>query len=84
MIAANTRDPASIIGDIHSQAQATQVAERELLRLVSKYGRSQVLQGMAEVQNYVERAVRQRISALPDGTWEAVDYIDRDPVLVRV
>ncbi|MBD1548495.1 hydantoinase B/oxoprolinase family protein [Roseibium aggregatum] len=79
MIAANTRDPASIIGDIHSQAQATQVAEREVLRLVKKYGRGQVLQGMNEVQDYVERAARQRIAALPDGTWETVDYIDRDP-----
>lgn len=79
MIAANTRDPASIIGDIHSQAQATQVSEREVLRLVKKYGRDQVLQGMNEVQDYVERAVRQRIAALPDGTWETVDYIDRDP-----
>jgi len=79
MLAANTRDPASIIGDIHSQAQATQVSEREVLRLIAKYGRDQVLQGMNEVQDYVERAVRQRISDLPDGTWESVDYIDRDP-----
>ncbi len=79
MLAANTRDPASIIGDIHSQAQATQVSEREVLRLIAKYGRDQVLRGMNEVQDYVERAVRQRIFDLPDGTWESVDYIDRDP-----
>jgi N-methylhydantoinase B len=79
LIAAQTRDPASIIGDIHSQAQATQVAERELLRLVRKYGRDQVTQGMREVQDYVERAARKRIAELPDGTWETVDYIDRDP-----
>ncbi|MWD26010.1 hydantoinase B/oxoprolinase family protein [Aquicoccus sp. SCR17] len=79
LLAANTRDPASIIGDIHSQASATAVAERELLRLVKKYGREQVLQGMREVQDYVERAARQRIAALPDGTWETVDHIDRDP-----
>lgn len=79
MIAANTRDPASIIGDIHSQAGATAVAEREVLRLVRKYGREQVLQGMREVQDYVEKAVRSRIAALPDGEWETVDYIDRDP-----
>ncbi|TIT28472.1 MAG: hydantoinase B/oxoprolinase family protein, partial [Mesorhizobium sp.] len=77
MIAANTRDPASIIGDIHSQAQATQAAERELLRLVKKYGRGQVMRGMEEVQDYVERAVRKRLAELPDGTWETVDYIDR-------
>lgn len=79
LIASQTRDPASIIGDIHSQAQATQVAEREILRLVRKYGRDQVTQGMREVQDYVERAARKRISELPDGTWETVDYIDRDP-----
>lgn len=79
MIAANTRDPASIIGDIHSQAGATAVAEREVLRLVRKYGKDQVLQGMREVQDYVEKAVRSRIAALPDGEWETVDYIDRDP-----
>ncbi len=78
MIAANTRDPASIIGDIHSQAQATHAAEREVLRLVKKYGRGQVTLGMEEVQDYVERAVRKRLSELPDGTWETVDYIDRD------
>lgn len=79
MIAANTRDPNSIIGDIHAQAQATQVAEREILRLVRKYGRNTVTTGMAAVQDYVERAMRHRIAAIPDGVWETVDYIDRDP-----
>ena len=79
LIAANTRDPASVIGDMQSQAEATQVAARELLRLVDKYGKDTVLTGMAAVQDYVERAVRQRIAALPDGEWETVDYIDRDP-----
>lgn len=79
LIAANTRDPSSIIGDMMSQAEATRVAEGELLRLVGKYGRDTVVQGFAEVQDYVERATRQRIAALPDGTWETVDHIDRDP-----
>jgi N-methylhydantoinase B len=56
LIAANTRDPASIIGDIHAQAQATQACEREILRLVGKYGRETVETGLsAEVQDYVER-----------------------------
>ncbi len=79
MIASNTRDPASIIGDIQAQAQGTAVCAREILRLVEKYGRETVKTGLSEVQDYVERAVRQRIAALPDGTWETVDYIDRDP-----
>ncbi|BDA87126.1 N-methylhydantoinase [Aureimonas sp. SA4125] len=79
LIASNTRDPASIIGDIQSQAEATAVCEREILRLVGKYGRDTVETGLSEVQDYVERAVRQRIAALPDGEWETVDFIDRDP-----
>jgi N-methylhydantoinase B len=79
LIASNTRDPVSIIGDIHAQAQATQVCEREMLRLVEKYGRDTVTTGLSEVQDYVERAMRQRIAALPDGEWETQDFIDRDP-----
>ncbi|BAQ50025.1 hydantoinase B/oxoprolinase family protein [Methylobacterium aquaticum] len=79
LIAANTRDPASIIGDIQAQAEATQVCEREILRLVAKYGRETVETGLAAVQDYVERAVRQRLAALPDGEWETVDFVDRDP-----
>jgi N-methylhydantoinase B len=79
LIAANTRDPASIIGDIHAQAQATQVCEREILRLVGKYGRGTVETGLSEVQDYVARAMRQRLAALPDGVWETQDFIDRDP-----
>ena len=79
MVAANTRDPGSIIGDMKAQSEATRVAERELLRLVRKYGRDTVVAGFAAVQDYVELATRQRIAALPDGTWESVDYVDRDP-----
>ena len=81
MIAANTRDPASIIGDMQAQAQATRVAEREILRLVDKYGKDTVVTGFKEVQDYVEVATRQRIAELPDGTWETEDYIDSDPAL---
>ena len=73
--------PVSIIGDMHAQAEATRIAEREILRLVDKYGKDTVVTGMKEVQDYVEAATRQRLSELPDGTWENVDYIDRDPAL---
>jgi len=70
MIAANTRDPSSVIGDMQAQIEATRVAEREILRLVDKYGKDTVVTGFKEVQDYVEQATRQRISDLPDGNWE--------------
>ncbi len=79
LIASNTRDPSSIIGDMQAQAEATRVAGREILRLVDKYGKNTVTTGFADVQDYVERAMRQRLAALPDGEWETQDFIDRDP-----
>ena len=55
------------------------MAEREILRLVDKYGSDTVVTAFAEVQDYVERLTRQRIAELPDGIWETEDYIDHDP-----
>jgi N-methylhydantoinase B len=79
LIASSTRDYETVRGDMHAQTEATRVAEREILRLAKKYGKDTVLVGFSEVQNYVERATRQRLKALPNGSWETVDYVDRDP-----
>jgi N-methylhydantoinase B len=75
----NTRAPEDTEGDLQAQAEATRVCEREILRLVDKYGRDTVLTAFDEVQDYVERLTRQRIAELPDGTWETEDHIDFDP-----
>jgi N-methylhydantoinase B len=79
MMVSNMRAPSDAEGDLHAQAEATAVAEREILRLVDKYGKDTVLTAFAEVQDYVERLIRQRVADLPDGTWETEDYIDLDP-----
>ena len=79
LIASNTRAPEDAEGDLLSQAEATRVCEREVLRLTAKYGRQAVLAAFEESQAYVERVVRRRVGELPDGYWEAEDYIDVDP-----
>lgn len=81
LIAHNTRTPADIVGDMLAQAEATRVAEREIGRLIGKYGAGTVTTAFGEVQNYVERLARARLAALPDGTWETVDYLDVDSAL---
>jgi N-methylhydantoinase B len=81
LIANNTRAPADIIGDLQSQTEACRLAEREIQRLCDKYGVEVIKQSFAEVQDYVETLTRQRISGMPDGTWETTDYIDVDPAL---
>ena len=79
LILSNTRAPEATEGDLQAQAEATRVCEREILRLVDKYGHDTILTAFDEVQDYVERLTRRRIAELPDGTWETEDYIDSDP-----
>lgn len=81
MMVANMRVPQERLGDLRAQAEATRVGEEQLLRLIEKYGIETVLTAFDEVQDYVERLARQKVSELPDGTWETVDYIDMDPEL---
>jgi N-methylhydantoinase B len=80
-MAANSRTPHDIIGDMQAQAEAAALAEREVLRLCDKYGVDTIRTAFAEVQDYVEALTRSRFAALPDGTWETEDYIDQDPQL---
>jgi N-methylhydantoinase B len=79
LLVSNTRSPYSSMGDLNAQAEATAVCEREVLRLVDRYGVDTVVAAMEGVQDYVERIVRHRLTELPKGTWETVDYLDADP-----
>lgn len=79
LLVENTRTPDVSLGDLHAQSEATAVCERDILRLVGRYGTQTIVDAMAEAQDYVERLVRKRVAELPDGTWSTVDYIDSDP-----
>jgi N-methylhydantoinase B len=79
LIAGNTRSPDDNLSDLRAQAEATRVCERELLRLVGRYGRQVVVQAFAETIGQVEAMLRSRIASLPDGTWRTVDHLDVDP-----
>ncbi|MDO5052238.1 MAG: hydantoinase B/oxoprolinase family protein [Pseudoclavibacter sp.] len=79
LLVANTRAPEQAMGDLHAQSEATAVCEREVLRLVDRYGTRTVVEAMQETQDYVERSVRNRLRELPRGSWETVDHLDMDP-----
>lgn len=79
LLVSNTRSPYSCMGDLNAQAEATAVCEREVLRLVDRYGKDTVVAAMAGVQDYVERIVRRKLAELPHGEWHAVDHLDADP-----
>lgn len=79
LLVSNTRAPSQALGDLHAQAEATAVCEREVLRLVGKYSKDTVVAAMQETQDYVEHTVLNSLKDLPTGVWETVDYLDFDP-----
>jgi N-methylhydantoinase B len=81
LIVGNTRAPDDNMSDLNAQAEATRVCEREILRLVGRYGKEVVTLAFSEVIAHVAALFRARIAELEDGTWTASDYLDSDPAL---
>src|SRR5699024_5063766 len=54
LLVSNMRVPEERLVDLRSQSEATKVSERELLRLVNRYGVETVLTAFQESQDYVE------------------------------
>jgi N-methylhydantoinase B len=79
LLFANMRVAEDRIGDLQAQVQATEVGEARLRELIGRWGTGGVLEAFAACQDYVERLARTRIAELPRGSWQAEDYIDRDP-----
>jgi len=70
------RNPAERRGDLRAQLAAHRLAERRLVELCQRCGRSRVERAMDELHGYSERRVRAAIAALPDGRFEAADALE--------
>jgi N-methylhydantoinase B len=69
LIRANVRTPDQTMGDIWAQVSANELMENRVRRLVEEYGLDS-LEGLAdELFSRSERAMREAIRAVPDGTY---------------
>ncbi|MBW3097042.1 hydantoinase B/oxoprolinase family protein [Pseudohoeflea coraliihabitans] len=89
IIRKNVRLPDLVIGDLEAQLATCALGERELLRLVDKYGVDTFQSFLAEFLDYGERLTRNEIAAWPDGSYTFTDYIDGDgftfePIPIKV
>ena len=89
MVLANVRTPEEREGDLAAMLGANRTGERRLMEVVSKYGVAEVNRYVTEILNYSEKMTRHAIAAIPDGSYEAEDFLDNDgvrerPVGVRV
>lgn len=91
IIRANVRTPDETIGDIYAQVAGNQVGARGLLRLMDEFGLDDVDPVAAEIMRRSETALREALTAVPDGEYGATMDADgfgdetlRLQVLVRV
>jgi N-methylhydantoinase B len=63
-----------------AQYAATQYAARRIAALVETYGRDRLLEAMEASFDYSERRMRQAIETIPDGVYQAEDFMDDDGV----
>jgi N-methylhydantoinase B len=80
IIRANVRLPESTLGDMHAGVAAARVGARRLLELVTRYTLPAVVTAMASVLDYGERMMRDALSRLPPGVYEAEDVVEHDGI----
>ena len=80
IIANQIRLPEKTLGDIRAQVSSLMVGTDRLVRLFDRFGRPVVDQAWADLLDYSERRIRRGLTELPDGVYEAEDYIDDDGI----
>jgi N-methylhydantoinase B len=89
LIAANVRTPEEREGDLNAQLGAIATGQTRLLEIVERYGFQEANAYASQLINYTARMMRQVIRDIPDGVYDAEDYLDDDgfsdnPVRLKV
>ncbi|MFV0385637.1 hydantoinase B/oxoprolinase family protein [Paracoccus sp. (in: a-proteobacteria)] len=74
------RLPRTTLGDIRAQISSLMVGTGRLDRLFSRYGKVSVQAAWNALLDYSERRMRKGLLDIPDGVYEAEDFIDDDGV----
>ncbi len=76
----NTRLPQSAMGDLNGQLGALDLGVKRLDELLDEYGAETVSAALDALGDRAEALMRAELSALPDGRWEAEDFLDNDGI----
>ena len=89
LISANVRLPEEREGDLTAQLGAISTGQSRLLEIVDRYGFKEADRYASHLIAYTAEMMRRVIRGLPDGAYEAEDYLDDDgysdePIKIRV
>ncbi|WP_096390197.1 hydantoinase B/oxoprolinase family protein [Halopenitus persicus] len=80
LITRNVRSPDMRVGDYRAQLGANRIGEERFGELYEEYGSDALAEYLDELIDYTERLVRSNIQELPDGVYDASDYMDGDGI----
>jgi N-methylhydantoinase B len=80
IIRKNVRVPDQVIGDIMGEVNAVNATKMSLIRTCEEFGAENVVAASEELLDRAEAMSRANIAAIPDGTYEFVDYADNDGI----
>jgi len=80
LILANTRGRDERLGDMNAQLAGVRRGKERLEALAAKHGVRELATAMTVVLDNDEQRMQKRIGDLPDGTYEAVDFLDGDGI----
>ncbi|HZA66099.1 MAG TPA: hydantoinase B/oxoprolinase family protein [Geminicoccaceae bacterium] len=83
-LSANVRTPEEVLGDVHSQVVGNEVGGRQLLSFLDEFGLDDIEDLSDVIVERTERAMRERIAALPDGDYSYRFEIDGFDAPVRI
>jgi N-methylhydantoinase B len=76
----NTRLPQSAQGDLNGQLGALDLGVKRLDELLAEYGPDTVRTALDALQDRAETLMRAELTDLPDGCWQAEDFLDNDGI----
>lgn len=76
----NTRLPQSARGDLNGQLSALDLGVKRMDELLDEYGAETVSAALVALGHRAERLMRSELEALPNGRWEAEDFLDNDGI----
>jgi N-methylhydantoinase B len=74
----NVRTPEEREGDLNAQIAACHTGAARLLEMVERYGLPRVQRVLKELQDYSEKLMRAFLIKVPQGRYEAEDFLDDD------
>lgn len=76
----NTRLPQSAMGDLNGQLGALDLGVKRMDELLDEYGAETVEAALGALGERAEALMRAELAALPDGRWQAEDFLDNDGI----